>query len=96
MGTADSVVLLEPWNNGKLVGQKAPFKLKDSLSHKLRTRPCAALKSTVPARRSTQHTPRTAVTYRPSCRLPAYFLSCSRNAFDRAFAAADSRATEDS
>jgi hypothetical protein len=29
MGTAGNVVHREPWNKGKLVGQKAPFKLKD-------------------------------------------------------------------
>ena len=29
MGTADNAVHREPWNKGKLVGQKAPFKLKD-------------------------------------------------------------------
>ena len=28
MGTAGGVVHREPWNKGKLVGQKAPFKLK--------------------------------------------------------------------
>lgn len=29
MGTTGNVVHREPWNKGKLVGQKAPFKLKD-------------------------------------------------------------------
>ena len=29
MGTAGNTVHREPWNKGKLVGQKAPFKLKD-------------------------------------------------------------------
>jgi hypothetical protein len=29
MGTAGNAVHREPWNKGKLVGQKAPFKLKD-------------------------------------------------------------------
>lgn len=29
MGKAGSTVHREPWNKGKLVGQKAPFKLKD-------------------------------------------------------------------
>jgi hypothetical protein len=29
MGTPGNVVSREPWNKGKLVGQKAPFKLKD-------------------------------------------------------------------
>jgi hypothetical protein len=29
MGTAGNVVHREPWNKGKIVGQKAPFKLKD-------------------------------------------------------------------
>ena len=29
MGTASNAVHREPWNKGKLVGQKAPFKLKD-------------------------------------------------------------------
>lgn len=29
MGTADNATPREPWNKGKIVGQKAPFKLKD-------------------------------------------------------------------
>ena len=29
MGTAGNVIQREPWNKGKIVGQKAPFKLKD-------------------------------------------------------------------
>lgn len=29
MGTTGSFIHREPWNKGKLVGQKAPFKLKD-------------------------------------------------------------------
>ena len=29
MGTTDSSAHREPWNKGKIVGQKAPFKLKD-------------------------------------------------------------------
>jgi hypothetical protein len=29
MESADTVVHREPWNKGKIVGQKAPFKLKD-------------------------------------------------------------------
>jgi hypothetical protein len=29
MGTAGNAVFREPWNKGKIVGQKAPFKLKD-------------------------------------------------------------------
>jgi integrase len=29
MGTAASASLREPWNKGKIVGQKAPFKVKD-------------------------------------------------------------------
>src|SRR5262245_53044030 len=29
METAGNVVHREPWNKGKIVGQKAPFKLKD-------------------------------------------------------------------
>ena len=29
MGTAGSSVHREPWNKGKLIGQKATFKLKD-------------------------------------------------------------------
>ena len=28
MGTAGSAISREPWNKGKIVGQKAPFKLK--------------------------------------------------------------------
>ena len=29
MGTADTATSREPWNKGKIVGQKAPFKVKD-------------------------------------------------------------------
>ena len=29
MGTAANAVHREPWNKGKIVGQKAPFKVKD-------------------------------------------------------------------
>ena len=29
MGTAGNATHCEPWNKGKIVGQKAPFKLKD-------------------------------------------------------------------
>ena len=29
MGTAGNAIHREPWNKGKIVGQKAPFKLKD-------------------------------------------------------------------
>jgi len=29
MGTTDTAARREPWNKGKIVGQKAPFKLKD-------------------------------------------------------------------
>jgi hypothetical protein len=29
MGTAARTTYREPWNKGKIVGQKAPFKLKD-------------------------------------------------------------------
>jgi hypothetical protein len=29
MESADNAVHREPWNKGKIVGQKAPFKLKD-------------------------------------------------------------------
>jgi len=29
MGTTGNPIHREPWNKGKLVGQKAPFKLKD-------------------------------------------------------------------
>jgi len=29
MGTVANVTHREPWNKGKIVGQKAPFKLKD-------------------------------------------------------------------
>ncbi len=28
MGTASNATLREPWNKSKMVGQKAPFKLK--------------------------------------------------------------------
>lgn len=39
MGTAGNVVHREPWNKGKLVGQKAPFRLKDI--HRSCARPAA-------------------------------------------------------
>ena len=29
MGSASNAVHREPWNKGKIVGQKAPFKIKD-------------------------------------------------------------------
>jgi hypothetical protein len=29
MGLAASILSREPWNKGKIVGQKAPFKVKD-------------------------------------------------------------------
>ena len=29
MGTAGNAAHREPWNKGKIIGQKAPFKLKD-------------------------------------------------------------------
>ncbi len=29
MGSNDNAVHREPWNKGKIVGQKVPFKLKD-------------------------------------------------------------------
>src|SRR5215831_3899414 len=29
MGTAGNAIHREPWNKGKIIGQKAPFKLKD-------------------------------------------------------------------
>ena len=29
LGSVDNAVHREPWNKGKIVGQKAPFKLKD-------------------------------------------------------------------
>ena len=29
MGAAGNAVRREPWNKGKIIGQKAPFKLKD-------------------------------------------------------------------
>jgi len=29
MGTAGNAISREPWNKGKIVGQKAPFKVKD-------------------------------------------------------------------
>jgi hypothetical protein len=29
MGSANSATCRVPWNKGKIVGQKAPFKLKD-------------------------------------------------------------------
>jgi hypothetical protein len=39
MGSASNTAHREPWNKGKIVGQKAPFKLKDIWA--LRVRPTA-------------------------------------------------------
>ena len=36
MGTAGNAVNREPWNKGKIVGQKAPFKLKDICALRVR------------------------------------------------------------
>jgi hypothetical protein len=36
MGTAGDVAHREPWNKGKIVGQKAPFKLKDTWALRVR------------------------------------------------------------
>ena len=36
MGTAGNATSREPWNKGKLVGQKAPFKLKDICALRVR------------------------------------------------------------
>ena len=36
MGTAGNALHREPWNKGKLVGQKAPFKLKDIWALRIR------------------------------------------------------------
>ena len=36
MGNAGSSALREPWNKGKIVGQKAPFKLKDIWAMRVR------------------------------------------------------------
>ena len=36
MGTTVNVVHREPWNKGKIVGQKAPFKLKDNRALRVR------------------------------------------------------------
>lgn len=36
MGTADNTAHREPWNKGKIVGQKAPFKLKDIWALRIR------------------------------------------------------------
>ena len=36
MATVDTAIHREPWNKGKLVGQKAPFKLKDIWSLRVR------------------------------------------------------------
>jgi hypothetical protein len=33
MGSNANAVHREPWNKGKIVGQKAPFKLKDMTSY---------------------------------------------------------------
>jgi hypothetical protein len=47
MGTAAKATYREPWNKGKIVGQKAPFKVKDIWALRVRlqmahpaTRPC--------------------------------------------------------
>ena len=36
MGSVANVVHREPWNKGKIVGQKAPFKLQDIWAHRVR------------------------------------------------------------
>ena len=36
MGTAGNALYGEPWNKGKIVGQKAPFKLKDTWALRVR------------------------------------------------------------
>ena len=36
MGSVANAVYREPWNKGKIVGQKAPFKLKDSWALRVR------------------------------------------------------------
>jgi hypothetical protein len=36
MGTAGNAAHREPWNKGKIVGQKAPFKLKDTWAMRVR------------------------------------------------------------
>ena len=36
MGTTANAVRREPWNKGKMVGQKAPFKLKDIWAMRVR------------------------------------------------------------
>jgi hypothetical protein len=43
MGNADNAVHREPWNKSKIVGQKAPFNLKDiwALYVRLRMKECA-------------------------------------------------------
>jgi hypothetical protein len=39
MGSVDNAVPREPWNKGKIVGQKAPFKLKDIWALRVRLPP---------------------------------------------------------
>ena len=36
MGTAGNATPREPWNKGKIIGQKAPFKLKDVYALRVR------------------------------------------------------------
>ena len=36
MGTVSNATHREPWNKGKIVGQKAPFKLKDTWALRVR------------------------------------------------------------
>ena len=38
MGTAGNAIHREPWNKGKIVGQKAPFKRKDIWALRVRLR----------------------------------------------------------
>ena len=48
MANAGSTVQREPWNKGKLVGQKAPFKLKDIWALRVRLTATAALRPLKP------------------------------------------------
>jgi hypothetical protein len=54
MGNASDTVHLEPWNKGKIVGQKARFKVKDiwalrvhpQMESRVRAPPCSTWGST--------------------------------------------------
>ena len=48
MGTTGNAADHEPWNKGKIVGQKAPFKLKDIRALRVRLQPEARVRELAP------------------------------------------------